>query len=65
MASVTVSYTITPVVEEDIRVGMLLLLGHWFQNREAVLAGSYNEVPLGVQSIIALNWDGSYGGRHN
>ena len=65
MAAVSVSYTIAPVVDEDIKLGMLLLLSHWFQNREAVLAGAYAQVPLGVQSILALNWDGSYGGRHN
>lgn len=60
--AVRVQYAITPVIDEDVLAGMLLLLGHWNEHREGVLAGGYAEVPLGVSAIIALNWDGSYPG---
>lgn len=30
----------------------LLLIGHWFANREAVVAGSLTKVPYGVDALI-------------
>lgn len=65
MGAVQVSFTVAPVVDEDVMAGMLLLLSHWYEHREGVLAGSYSELPLGVSSILMLNWDGAYGGRMN
>lgn len=62
-SAVRINFTATPEVDEDVKAGMLLLLSHWNEHREAVLAGIYTEVPLGVQSIISLNWDGAYGGK--
>ncbi len=61
--AVRITFTVTPAVDEDLVEGMLLLLGHWHEHREAVLAGVYQEIPLGVQAILALNWDGAYGGQ--
>lgn len=61
--AVRVQYTVAPLVDEDVLAGMLLLLGHWNEHREGVLAGAFQEVPLGVSAIISLNWTGAYGGK--
>jgi hypothetical protein len=34
------------------RAGMLLLIGHWYMNREAVVPGVMMELPLGVKNIF-------------
>lgn len=35
---------------------ILLLVGHWYENREATISGTIvKEIPLGVQSLIWLN----------
>ncbi len=42
-------YTKVSEVPEDLRHGLLLLIGHYFDNREAVFAGgTVAELPLGV-----------------
>ncbi len=45
---------------EPIRQAMLLLIGHWYEHREAVNVGStVNEFPLAVDSLLAtyrVNW---------
>ena len=41
-------------VPEAIRHGMLLLIGHWFENREAVVVNARPEdMPLGFNALIA------------
>lgn len=40
------------LLDDDIRMAMLLLIGHWFANREAVSGNSLNEVPLAVEAIL-------------
>lgn len=40
------------LVDDDVRTAMLLLIGHWFSNREAVSANSANEVPLAVEALL-------------
>ena len=36
----------------DIKIGLLLLIGHWFNNREAVvIGGACSEVPMATQFI--------------
>lgn len=38
----------------DIQMAVLLLVGHWFENRESVVVGtSAVEVPLSVQAILS------------
>jgi len=56
--AVTVSWTAgfgdaADTVPAAIRQAMLLLIGHWYANREAVSAGTYAELPLAVMSLIA------------
>jgi uncharacterized phiE125 gp8 family phage protein len=38
---------------EDIKQAVVLLVGHWFENREAVVAGSSQEqMPLAVDALL-------------
>ena len=39
-------------VPAPIRQAMLLLIGHWYAQREAVAAGSYAEVPYAVHALL-------------
>lgn len=39
-------------VPQPIRVAMMLLIGHWYANREAVAAGGGSELPLGVKCCL-------------
>lgn len=40
-------------VPEDLKAALLLLVGHWFENREAVNIGNISsEVPLGVEALL-------------
>jgi len=39
-------------VPETVRHGILLLVAHWFRNREAAITGAMNEIPLGVQRLF-------------
>ncbi|WP_322528983.1 head-tail connector protein [Salinicola sp. LHM] len=46
----TVGYEQTP---EDIKIALLLLIGHWYENRESVVVnGSSSEVPMGVEMLL-------------
>ncbi|MEH6641401.1 head-tail connector protein [Vreelandella glaciei] len=41
------------VLDEDITVAMLLMIGHWYINREAVVIGTITAtLPLAVESIL-------------
>jgi uncharacterized phiE125 gp8 family phage protein len=49
--------TTVPVVATQ---AMLLLMGNWYRNREAVTEGSFSELPMGVKALLStLSW-GSY-----
>jgi uncharacterized phiE125 gp8 family phage protein len=39
-------------VPEPLRLAMLLLIGHWWTNRDAVTTNSLAELPLGVDSLM-------------
>lgn len=42
------------VLDDDLTTAMLLLIGHWFENREAVVVGSTtSELPMAVEALIA------------
>lgn len=41
------------LLDDDVRTAMLLLIGHWFANREAVSVGvNASEVPLAVEALL-------------
>jgi len=41
------------VLDDDLTTAMLLLIGHWYENREAVVTGSTaTELPMAVHALI-------------
>jgi len=41
------------LLDDDIRVAMLLMIGHWYANREAVNIGNItSEIPLAVEALL-------------
>lgn len=41
------------LIDDDVRTAMLLLIGHWFANREAVSVGATaNTMPLAVEALL-------------
>lgn len=41
------------LVDDDVRTAMLLLIGHWYTNREAVNIGNItSSVPLAVEALL-------------
>src|SRR5690606_21876625 len=38
-------------VPEELVQAQLLLIAHWYQNREAVAEGTFNEIPLAVEAL--------------
>jgi len=47
-------YGLAAAVPQPIKHAMLLLIGHLYQNREAIVVGELpQELPLGVQSLLA------------
>ena len=42
------------VLDDDITAAMLLLIGHWYANRESVVLGTItSELPMAVESLIS------------
>ncbi len=40
--------------QDDITTAMLLLIGHWYANRESVVVGTItSELPMAVEALIA------------
>lgn len=39
-------------IPESIRHAMLLLIGHWYMNREAVMVGTPSVLPFGVELLL-------------
>jgi len=50
--AVTVRFVTGAAVPVLAKHAILLLVGNWFENREAVINGTVNELPLGVQRLI-------------
>lgn len=49
-------------VPEMLKHGMKILCGHWYENRSAVAIGNIvNDLPLSVQSIIAMHKNYRFG----
>ncbi len=40
------------VIEADIKLAMMLLVSHWYENREPVSSDSVNSIPFGVDAIL-------------
>lgn len=60
--AVTVSYTAgTTTVPDSIGAAIKLLVGHWYENRQAVGPTGGNEVPLAYQSVASKYLWGAYG----
>ncbi|EDM47760.1 head-tail connector protein [Marinobacter algicola] len=42
------------VLDDDITTAMLLLIGHWYTNRESVVVGTItSELPMAVEALIS------------
>lgn len=42
------------LLDDDITTAMLLLIGHWYANRESVVVGTItSEMPMAVDSLIS------------
>lgn len=57
--AVTVTYTAgwstRALVPQTIKQAILLIIGHWFENREAVTTGTtINEFPMAVESLLNM-----------
>ncbi|EKT1335036.1 phage gp6-like head-tail connector protein [Salmonella enterica] len=39
-------------LDGDIKLGVLMLVGHFYENREATATGAINEMPLAVSFLI-------------
>ena len=41
------------LLDDDVRTAMLLLIGHWYENREATIAGqAVASLPLAVDALL-------------
>ena len=53
---VVVGYGDDANVPYNLKQAMLLLIGHWYESREAVIVGTISaELPMGVNSLLWLN----------
>lgn len=48
-------------VPKSIRQAILLTVGHWYQNREAVVEGTFKDLPFAVAALIGVERIGWYG----
>lgn len=47
----------TAALPPTIRAAALLLVGHWYEHREAVAAGNWGEMPMGVRALLDTQRD--------
>lgn len=50
---VAAGYSAIGTVPQGLKQAILLIVGHWFENREASVPGTMSELPLAVQRLIA------------
>ena len=50
-------YQIDDQVGENIKQAMLVLIAHWYRNRESVADGKYAELPLAYCALLSLERD--------
>lgn len=39
-------------MDPALRTAVLMLVGHWFEHREAIVAGAMSEIPMGVPELL-------------
>jgi hypothetical protein len=49
---------VMPAIPETVRQALMLLVNHWYRNREAVTPGSMTELPLAVDALLTSAWSG-------
>lgn len=49
----TAGYGVAAAVPAPIKQAMMLLIANWYQNREAVIVGGYDELPFGVKALLS------------
>ncbi|EMM2358375.1 head-tail connector protein [Citrobacter freundii] len=40
------------VIDDDIKLALMLLVSHWYENREPISKDSVNKIPFGVDAIL-------------
>lgn len=40
------------VIDDDVKLALMLLVSHWYENREPVSHDSVNTIPFGVEAIL-------------
>lgn len=51
--TINVGYADADAVPDDLKIAVQMLVGHWYQHREAVASGAMTEVPMGVSALVA------------
>ena len=46
-------YGVAASVPEDLKLAMKLLIGHWYEHREAVTVGNMKDLPMAYDALIA------------
>lgn len=55
----TAGYASASAVPQTIKQAILLLVSHWYENREASGETKLQDIPLGVESLLMSQWHGS------
>ena len=53
--AVWVRFVVGEIAHEDVKHALLLIVGHWYQNRESASADNLREVPLGAMALLSLH----------
>lgn len=40
------------IISDDIKLAIMLAVGHWYEHRSDVSEGQYNTIPLGFKSLL-------------
>jgi uncharacterized phiE125 gp8 family phage protein len=49
---INAGYTSAATVPRALKQAILLLVGHWYENREAIAGGAMTELPLAVETLM-------------
>lgn len=56
----TAGYGLAADVPQGVKTAIKMTVAHWFEHPEAVMPGSFDELPLAVQSLALSAWTGEY-----